>query len=133
METGSTRWATAIGLIRHVLHTPGIDGLGDGKGVSQRNMAGAKEVVAGLYLTSPTCGLHLARCVCCIPSLTVPDSAESPFIFTHKRWNSKRHNYEISLRFRFFIFLRTYAFNEGKVTHLQVQVVTAPVYDPVSL
>lgn len=89
METGSTRWATAIGLIRHVLHTPGIDGLGDGKGVSQRNMAGAKEVVAGLYLTSPTCGLHLARCVCCIPSLTVPDSAESPFIFTHKRWNSK--------------------------------------------
>lgn len=115
METGSTRWARAIGLIRHVLHTPGVDGLGDGKGVSQRNMAGAKEVVAGLYLTSPTCGLHLARCVCCIPSLTVPDSAESPFIFTHKRWNSKG----ITTRFHwgsdFFIFLRTYAFNEGKV------------------
>lgn len=51
-------------------HTPGQDESGDGSLV-KRNTAGAKEIRAGLYLTFPTCGLHLGGCVCSIPSLTV--------------------------------------------------------------
>lgn len=44
-------------------------------GVALRNTAGAKKVRAGLYLTSPACGLHLERCVRYIPSLTKRVSA----------------------------------------------------------
>lgn len=46
-----------------------VEGLGVG-GLVLRNTAGAKVVRAGLYLTSPTCGLHLGRCVHSISSLT---------------------------------------------------------------
>lgn len=51
-------------------HTPGEDEVGDG-GLVKRSTAGAKEIRAGLYLTFPTCGLHLGGCVRSIPSLTV--------------------------------------------------------------
>lgn len=50
------------------MHTPG-DELGWG-GCAKRNMAGAKEIRAELYLTFATCGLHFGGCVCSRPALT---------------------------------------------------------------
>lgn len=77
-------------------HTPGGNGLGDGR-VVERNTTGAREVGAGLYLTFPTCGLHLGECVHCITSLTVNQASQYSAIdlFTAPRRDNSLRNHFI--------------------------------------